>query len=131
MIYIPAEIVDAMREQAESEKPNEACGYLGGKDDRVIARIPMTNIDRNPEHFTFDPVEQFAAIGRAREEGYDLIGVYHSHPATPARMSLEDIRLANDTLIVYLIISLKDGLTKAFKINAAKEVKEIPIQLLK
>ena len=96
MISIPTVIIDAIREQAISESPNEACGYLGGKDNRVSLRIPMTNVDHSPEHFTFDAVEQFAAIGRAREEGYDLIGVYHSHPATPARMSEEDIRLAND-----------------------------------
>ena len=86
MIYIPTEIVDAIKKQAVDESPDEACGYLAGKENRVISRIPMTNVDHSPEHFTFDPVEQFDAIKRAREEGYSLIAVYHSHPATPARM---------------------------------------------
>jgi [CysO sulfur-carrier protein]-S-L-cysteine hydrolase len=130
MIYIPTKIVDAIRRQAVSESPDEACGYLAGEDDQVISRIPMTNVDHSPEHFTFDPVEQFDAIKRAREEGYSLIAVYHSHPATPARMSEEDKRLAYDTEIVYIIMSLKDDLTKAFKINAQKEVSELPIQFV-
>lgn len=130
MIYIPSKIVDEIREQAVSESPDEACGYLGGKDDQVTVRIPMTNTDHSPEHFTFDPVEQFAAIGKAREEGYDLIGVYHSHPETPARMSEEDIRLANDTEIVYIIMSLKEDRTKAFRIDAQKKVTEIPINVV-
>jgi len=127
MIFIPAEIINAIKEQSIEESPDEACGYLAGKGNRVFSRIQMTNIDHSPEHFSFDPKEQFAAIGRARESGYNLIAVYHSHPATPARMSEEDIRLANDTEIVYIIMSLKDEITKAFKINAAKVVTELPI----
>ena len=130
MIYIPTEIVDAIKKQAVGESPDEACGYLAGKDNRVVSRIQMTNVDHSPEHFTFDPVEQFDAIKRAREEGYSLIAVYHSHPATPARMSEEDKRLAYDTEIVYVIMSLKDDLMKAFKIDAQKEVSELPIQLV-
>ena len=129
MIYMPADIVEAIRKQAVGESPDEACGYLAGDGDRVVSLIPMTNIDHSAEHFSFDPVEQFDAIKLAREKGYSLIGVYHSHPATPARMSEEDIRLAYDTEIVYLIMSLKDDLMKAFKINAQKEVSDVPIQI--
>ncbi len=130
MITIPTDIIEAIRSQAVDESPNEACGYLAGKDRRVFSRIQMRNVDQSPEHFSFDPQEQFAAIGQAREEGYDLIAVYHSHPATPARMSDEDIRLANDTEIVYIIMSLKDEVTKAFSIDTGKVVTEIPVQLM-
>jgi proteasome lid subunit RPN8/RPN11 len=129
MIYIPSHIIDEIKAQAENEAPDEACGYLAGKGNRVSFRIQMTNIDHSPEHYTLDPKEQFAAIEKAREKGQDLIAVYHSHPATPARMSEEDIRLAFDTEIVYLIMSLSDETTKAFKVNAEKEVSVIPIQL--
>ena len=129
MITIPAEIIKTIQSQSVDEAPNEACGYLAGKNHRVFLRIPMTNADHSPEHFTFDPQEQFAAITRAREDDYDLIAVYHSHPATPARMSDEDIRLANDTEMVYVIMSLKKDVTKAFTIDAGKVVTEIPIQL--
>ncbi len=47
------------------------------------------------------------------------IAVYHSHPETPARPSKEDIRLAYDSDIIYLIISLAGKVPdiKSFKIR--------------
>ena len=37
---------------------------------------------------------------------YKIIANYHSHPSSPARPSDEDIRLAYDRHIVYIIVSL-------------------------
>ncbi len=46
------------------------------------------------------------------------MGVYHSHPESPARLSEEDLRLLNDPLMVYVIVSLMTEKpdTKAFRI---------------
>lgn len=129
MITVPADVIKEIRNQAVAEAPDEACGYLAGNDGLVSLRIPMTNVDHSPEHFSFDPKEQFAAINRARDVGCELIAVYHSHPATPARMSDEDIRLANDTEMVYIIMSLKEEITKAFTIDTEKVVTEIRLQI--
>jgi len=96
----------AMIAHAELAAPVEACGYLVGKGDRVARHMPMTNTDKSRTHFTFDPQEQFAAQKAARKEGYAITGVYHSHPESPARPSAEDVRLANDPALVYVIISL-------------------------
>jgi proteasome lid subunit RPN8/RPN11 len=51
-----------------------------------------------------------------------MIGVYHSHPVTPARPSAEDIRLAYDPDIIHVIISLADGGNdlRAFKIKSGR-----------
>ena len=43
-----------------------------------------------------------------RAKDWVLLGNYHSHPASPARPSDEDIRLAFDPAASYLIISLID-----------------------
>jgi len=119
MIRINKVFFDEIVKQALDELPNEACGLLGGKDDEVIKRYPMTNIDESPEHFSFDPAEQFKVFRQARSEGLKLIANYHSHPATPARPSQEDIRLAFDSEIVYLILSLAGEVPdlKGFKIK--------------
>ena len=69
----------------------------------------MTNIDASPEHFSFDPKEQFKVVKEARTKGISLLSVYHSHPETPARLSEEDIKLLNDPNMVYIIVSLKDA----------------------
>jgi proteasome lid subunit RPN8/RPN11 len=68
----------------------------------------MTNIDHSPEHFSFDPKEQFAAVRYARMSGLEIIGNWHSHPQSPSRPSQEDIRLAYDPTISYWILSLAD-----------------------
>jgi len=105
--------------QARAELPNEACGLLAGKGEVAQKRYGMTNADASPEHFTFLPAEQFQVLRSARTEGLDIIANYHSHPVTPARPSEEDIRLAFDPNILYVIVSLADvvPVVKAYRIK--------------
>ena len=91
---------------AVAELPNEACGYLAGKDGIITRVFLLTNTDHSPEHFSFDPAEQFVALKSSREEGIRILANFHSHPKTPARPSDEDVRLAFDPEISYVIISL-------------------------
>lgn len=108
-----------LRDHARREAPIEACGYLAGQGDTVTHYFPMTNVDHSPEHFSFDPKEQFAVIKAARNEGLTLLGNFHSHPETPARPSEEDIRLAYDPDITYVIGSLATAefTVRAFQIQ--------------
>ena len=79
----------------------------------------MTNADHNPEHFSFLPKEQFAAVRFARTQGLKIIGNWHSHPVSPSRPSQEDIRLAYDSSILYFILSLaaEEPVLNAFRIK--------------
>lgn len=124
MIKIPKTIIEKIIEHSKIDFPIEACGYLIGNDDTVIDIIKMTNTDKSNEHFTFDPKEQFNAVKYARQKGAKLIAVYHSHPASPARMSQEDIRFANDTSMKYLIYSVSEDKLKCFSIDKEKNVTE-------
>jgi proteasome lid subunit RPN8/RPN11 len=128
VIRIPRKIHDDIVEHARGELPNECCGYLGGTRSEsvveVTSRYAMSNVDASPEHFSFDPKEQFAAFKLAREKGEDLVANYHSHPETPARMSDEDIRLANDSSTIYFIYSVADNKLKAFMVDADRNVSE-------
>lgn len=129
MIRIPQVILEEMIAQAQAELPNEACGLLTGKNGAVVRRYPLTNTDCSPEHFSFDPKEQFQVLREARAEGLEIIANYHSHPASPARPSEEDIRLAFDPDILYIIVSLADKdnpEVKAYSIQS-KIVKQINI----
>lgn len=134
MIVLSDVILEAIKVQAREEMPNEACGYLAGTvpaDGTLLAseRIPMTNIDASPDHFSFAPKEQFSAVKQARDAGLRLISVYHSHPETPARMSEEDIRLANDVETVYLIYSVATDEIKGFTIDREKVVSSYPVEI--
>ncbi|MDR2120469.1 MAG: M67 family metallopeptidase [Tannerella sp.] len=105
-IRIPQHIIDAICRQAHDELPNEACGLLTGRGDTVMRRYALTNVDRSPEHFSFDPREQFRVLHSARSDNQRILANYHSHPASPARPSGEDLRLAFDPEAVYIIVSL-------------------------
>lgn len=104
----------------------EACGYLAEREDIVIQAIPLKNMDASHEHFSLDPEEQFAAMRRMRSEGCKLKGVYHSHPSTPARPSAEDLLLANDPNLSYVIISLAsdEPVIKSFRIQGQLATEE-------
>jgi proteasome lid subunit RPN8/RPN11 len=68
---------------------------------------------------------------KARELGIAIIGNYHSHPETPARPSVEDIKLAYDPEIIYVIVSLSQSkpVVKAFSFKKGK-VEEIIISVI-
>ncbi|MBQ6963014.1 MAG: M67 family metallopeptidase [Paludibacteraceae bacterium] len=103
---IPQDIIDELIAQARKDAPNESCGYLLGIGDEVTENYWMENIDHSPEHFSFAPKDQFAALRYARSKGLKILANWHSHPATPSRPSQEDLRLANDPTIRYAILSL-------------------------
>ncbi len=128
---ISKEIFDSIVAQAKSELPNESCGYLlGTSEDDVRENFAMTNADASPEHFSFLPKEQFAALNRARSLGLRQVANWHSHPSSPSRPSDEDIRLAYDPRIAYLILSLAaaEPVLNAFRIVDGK-VEKIPLEI--
>ena len=116
---IKKSIIENIVKHAQNGMPIEMCGYLAGKDGVITKHYELTNIDNSPEHFSFDPKEQFATVKNARASSLEIYAVYHSHPETPARPSQEDIRLAFDPNISYVIVSLAGGGldVKSFKIK--------------
>jgi len=108
MLEIPNGIWEDLIARARAAAPIEACGILAGRDPRVERIYPMTNADRSGEHFSLLPEEQFAVARDIRRRGLAMLALYHSHPATPARMSEEDLRLAFTPGIAYAIVSLAD-----------------------
>jgi [CysO sulfur-carrier protein]-S-L-cysteine hydrolase len=130
MIRIRQHVVDGIIKQAQDELPNEACGYLIGKNDEITQQYPLTNVDHSPDHFAFDPSEQFQVLRLARSQDLDIIANYHSHPSTPARPSQEDIRLAYDPNILYFILSLATTppVLKAFRIRDS-QVSEVSLEI--
>ena len=130
---IEQHVIDQLIAQAQREAPDESCGYLLGVGDVVTENYPMENIDHSPEHFSFAPRDQFAALRYAREHGLKILANWHSHPASPSRPSQEDLRLANDPTIRYAILSLHEGIhLNSFKILRGEIIdKEIHLSSLR
>lgn len=107
-ITLTGEVFEGMLTAARKAAPLEACGLLAGRGSRAAKCYVLTNADASPEHYSMEAEEQFAAVADMRAAGLKMLGIWHSHPATPARMSEEDRRLAYTPDIVYVILSLAD-----------------------
>ncbi len=120
------EVFEALVAHARQGLPYEVCGYLVGREAEVVKHYELTNLDKAADHFTMNPKEQFAVIKETRKQGLAIQAVYHSHPDTPARPSAEDIKLAYDPEISYVIISLaaKEADIKSFRIKQGEVISE-------
>ena len=128
MLRISQTIHEDMIAHAKEGFPLEVCGILGGVGESVSTIYRMTNTDASNEHFMMDPKEQFAVIKDLRAKGLAMLAIYHSHPESPARPSVEDIRLALTPSVSHVIISLSDSLhpvVKSFKIDQGEVNSEV------
>lgn len=105
-LRIDRRVYDDMLMAAKRAAPLEACGLCGGQDGHVTRFYELTNVDLSPEHFGMKPEEQFAAVKDMRAAGLQMLAIWHSHPASAAQMSDEDLRLAYTPDTIYLILSL-------------------------
>ena len=129
MLYLKKEDYEKILAHCKEGLPNEAWGLIGGTIEGDIKSIQkvylLTNIDQSNEHFSMDPKEQLAAVKDMRANGLKLLGNFHSHPESPSRPSEEDKRLAYDSKVNYLILSLMDlenPVFNAFRIDEEKNV---------
>ena len=135
-LYLKKSDYTTILEHCTAGLPNESCGLLAGtREDEEITVTKvylLTNVDASIEHFSMDPKEQLSAIKDIRQNGYQMIGNFHSHPESPSRPSEEDNRLAFDPNIEYLILSLMDAenpVLKAFGVDKEKNVTVHEIQI--
>ena len=80
-----------------------------------------------PDPVTVTTAEQLAAIKDIRQRKGVLLGNFHSHPESPSRPSQEDIRLAYDPKMNYLILSLmnpEELVLNSFHIEKGEVTKE-------
>lgn len=128
MLRIRSAVLEGIMAHVKKEAPLEACGYLAERDGIVIRHYELTNVKASEVRYAMNPAEQFAAVRRMRAAGLRLRGAYHSHPTTPARPSAEDLRLAHDRDLSYVIVSLIDYRIRSFTMKeGAFEREEIEI----
>lgn len=126
---------------AQSARPNEACGLLLGAARRVQQIVPITNIASHPRvEFQADPQAVLHALKQADARGWELVGVFHSHPQSaplPSASDLADSRRAYPQM-THVIIGLAGQIpqlkawhitqhdVEAVEISAAPDEPDIP-----
>lgn len=97
-----------MVEHGLREFPNEACGLVAGRDGMPVKFFAMRNLDASPVSYRLDPKDQLRAFEEMDEEGWDLLGIFHTHTHSEAFPSETDKRLAFYPEATYLVMSLTD-----------------------
>ncbi|MGI0091745.1 MAG: Mov34/MPN/PAD-1 family protein [Nitrososphaerales archaeon] len=97
--------------------PEECCGLLVGKfeDNSLTKRVnglkKMENAFAKEERYhryTIDPREFMNAESEAESSGEEVVGIYHSHPDSPATPSRFDIDHAWPSLS-YLLVEVRNA----------------------
>ena len=114
MIKVDKTAWDTMVSHAQSTFPNECCGAFFGKNDGsekiVTVAVPMENAYQGAQEDRYElrPEDLLAADKKARAEGLEMLGIFHSHPDCDAYFSKTD--LANSCpWYSFIVLSIKGG----------------------
>jgi [CysO sulfur-carrier protein]-S-L-cysteine hydrolase len=110
-LTIAREHVDAMVAHARRDHPDEACGVIVGPagSDLPLRFVSMTNAERSPTFFRFDPTEQLKLYKEMDAADEEIVVVYHSHTATEAYPSRTDISYAAEPQAHYVLVSTAES----------------------
>lgn len=121
---------DAIRKHGQETYPYECCGVLLGSSEenaRTVAktvRCGNTRSDSPHNRYHIAPQELVRVQRQAREEGFEIVGFYHSHPDHPARWSQTDLAEAHWIGCSYVITSVERGqakITNSFYLRGSVE----------
>lgn len=105
---LPVEFYNEIVAHAREGKPNEVCGLIAGKEGHAVKLWRTTNNDRTPRvRYNVEPLELLHVLREIESNGWTLLAIYHSHPATEAYPSGTDVGLAYYPDTVYIIVSLQ------------------------
>lgn len=122
VVVVPDDVVTTVVGHALAEYPLEACGLLVGEygAGRVVEVHPCRNAAASARVYSVDPSDHLAVDKLASAQGYDIVGVYHSHTHSGPYPSPTDINQAPDPGWIYLLVSLRDAepSVRSFTISA-------------
>lgn len=129
VLDIPTDIWEQMRMHVSQLAPEEACGMLAGQGRRAMRVFPVENALHSPTRFLMEAHQQLAALEEIERQDWELVGIYHSHPAGPETPSPTDLAEAYYPEAAALIWSRPAGIwqCRAFQILTG-EVRELAIK---
>ncbi|GGC35083.1 Mov34/MPN/PAD-1 [Novosphingobium marinum] len=108
-IEVTSKVVSRLVSEARNAAPEECCGLLLGRKDRITFVKPTANVAEDPvANFEIDPAALVKAHKAAREDGPEVIGYYHSHPEGRAIPSASDRASAARDGRIWAIVAGED-----------------------
>jgi proteasome lid subunit RPN8/RPN11 len=130
MLKLRAGLLEAMLQQAHRDHPLETCGILAAPIGEPIAErlVAMDNAARSETFFSFAPKQQLAVWRELDERDEECRVIYHSHTASVAYPSAEDVSYAGDASVHYVIVSTLPEVevaVRSFRIVQRKVTEEV------
>ena len=118
---------------AKDSLPNECCALLLGNNTKenelkVIDILSMRNSDSSPFTFRIEPQELINGYLTAENMGFNVVGIFHSHPAPPIPSSTDKIFMEINP-VVWLIYSTVTNESKAYIFE--QNVRDVKIRVVK
>jgi proteasome lid subunit RPN8/RPN11 len=113
VLRVARPLLARLRELASAAWPHEACGLLvGTSTERAVDVARLTEAEnlateRLRDRYTLAPADFLRADAAARRDGFDIVGVWHTHPDHPARPSPTDLAAAWPSFS-YVIVSVTE-----------------------
>jgi proteasome lid subunit RPN8/RPN11 len=104
-IRIRREILERLQAEARRQPAVECCGLLAGREGVITTLYPATNVLASATRYEIAPEELFRLFRRMRAAGFELLGIYHSHPSGENFPSALDIERAYYPEAAYFILS--------------------------
>ncbi len=110
-LRLQAGLRDTLAVWVRAGYPRETCGLLLGRAEGDLVEVlnvaQAQNTERASNRFNLAPQDWIRIEREAREQGLDVVGIWHSHPDHPPRPSLTDFEGAWEGYS-YLILAI-DG----------------------
>jgi proteasome lid subunit RPN8/RPN11 len=132
VIRVERQVLDELLTQARHDPLIECCGLLAGREGVISVILPARNALSSATAYEIPPAELFALFRRMRQEAFDHLGIYHSHPNSDNAPSPTDIELAYYPDATYFIVSPRPDAprpVRAFRIAGGK-VDELEIEVI-
>ena len=124
LLRIKRSQIRQLKDEAYRSNPIEACALLFGKLSKTAYSVKKvvvaTNILNSTVEFAINPQFVVVELKKAETEGFDLVGFFHSHPASayPSVVDLKNMKLWKNTL--WLILSLTEDKIAAYMMRNNK-----------
>jgi proteasome lid subunit RPN8/RPN11 len=108
---MPAELLQAMIDDARAGYPNESCGLILGdkaaaEGGRAMLFVPTRNAAASPYRYEIHPDDLYRLSLEADDADQVFWAIVHSHTHTPAVPSPTDVGLALYPDALYILVSL-------------------------
>jgi len=112
--------------------PHEVCGLILGQTDgaRVgavrVTQAKNLNRDRPEDRYLLDPEDFLAADRSARQEGLEIVGIWHTHPDKPAEPSQTDFAAAWEGYSYVILTTTASGASdlRSWRLSSGRFVEE-------